>query len=107
MKTPLLTRLKQLESVPVEEGIRRLRLAITCFDDGDHQYHSWLLSACHWLRTLLETDSLFGRRTEIQSSPALVAEAVRDYWRAHFTEAEPSGFPAVASTREDQASQRY
>ena len=29
---PTITRLKELESVPVEESIRRLRLAITCFD---------------------------------------------------------------------------
>ena len=31
---PTITRLKELESVPVEESIRRLRLAITCFDEA-------------------------------------------------------------------------
>jgi exodeoxyribonuclease V beta subunit len=31
---PTITRLKKLESVPVEECIRRLRLAITCFDEA-------------------------------------------------------------------------
>ena len=31
---PTIARLKELESVPVEESIRRLRLAITCFDEA-------------------------------------------------------------------------
>ena len=31
---PTINRLKSLESVPVKEAIRRLRLAITCFDEA-------------------------------------------------------------------------
>ena len=92
---PTITRLKQLESVPIDEGIRRLRLAITCFDEA-------IISTIHGFcqRVLaensLETNSLFEAELD-QSSPALVAEAVRDYWRAHFSEASPL-ISAIVST---------
>ena len=57
---PTITRLKQLESVPIDEGIRRLRLAITCFDEA-------IISTIHGFcqRVLaensLETNSLLRR----------------------------------------------
>lgn len=91
---PTITRLKKLESVPVEECIRRLRLAITCFDEA-------IISTIHGFcqRVLaensLETNCLFEAELD-QSSPALVAEAVRDYWRVHFSQADPL-ISAVAS----------
>ena len=91
---PTITRLKKLESVSVEECIRRLRLAITCFDEA-------IISTIHGFcqRVLaensLETNSLFEAELD-QSSPALVAEAVRDYWRVHFSQADPL-ISAVAS----------
>ena len=91
---PTITRLKELESVPVEESIRRLRLAITCFDEA-------IISTIHGFcqRVLaensLETNCLFEAGLD-QSSPALVADAARDYWRAYFSEADPL-ISAVAS----------
>ena len=91
---PTITRLKELESVPVEESIRRLRLAITCFDEA-------IISTIHGFcqRVLaensLETNCLFEAELD-QSSAALVADAVRDYWRANFSEADPL-ISAVAS----------
>ena len=91
---PTITRLKELESVPVEESIRRLRLAITCFDEA-------IISTIHGFcqRVLaensLETNCLFDAELD-QSSAALVADAVRDYWRANFSEANPL-ISAVAS----------
>ena len=84
---PTITRLKKLESVPLEECIRRLRLAITCFDEA-------IISTIHGFcqRVLaensLETNCLFEAELD-QSSSALVAEAVRDYWRVHFSQADP------------------
>ena len=72
---PTITRLKELESVPVEESIRRLRLAITCFDEA-------IISTIHGFcqRVLaensLETNCLFEAELD-QSSPALVADAER------------------------------
>ena len=101
---PTITRLKELESVPVEESIRRLRLAITCFDEA-------IISTIHGFcqRVLaensLETNCLFESELD-QSSAALVADAVRDYWRANFSEADPSYFSSCFD-REDQACQRY
>ena len=55
---PTITRLKELESVPVEESIRRLRLAITCFDEA-------IISTIHGFcqRVLAENSLEFSART--------------------------------------------
>ena len=86
-----ITHLKKLESISMADKIRRLRLAITCFDEA-------IISTIHGfcqrvLAEKLETNCLF--EAELISLPALVAEAVRDYWRVHFP-ADPL-ISAVAS----------
>ena len=84
---PTITRLKKLKSIPVEEGIRRLRLAIASFDEA-------IISTIHGFcqRVLaensLETNCLFEAELDKMSSE-LVKDAVRDYWRAHFSQADP------------------
>ena len=91
---PTITRLKKLKSIPVEEGIRRLRLAIASFDEA-------IISTIHGFcqRVLaensLETNCLFEAELDKMSSE-LVKDAVRDYWRAHFSQADPL-ISAVAS----------
>ena len=91
---PTINRLKSLESVPVKEAIRRLRLAITCFDEA---IISTIHGFCHRMlaENSLEANCIFDAELD-QSTNNLVTDAVREYWRENFTKTGPL-ISAVAS----------
>ena len=68
-------------------SIRRIRLAITCFDEAIietiHGFCSRVLT-----ENSLETSALFEARLD-QASDELVVEAMQEYWRCNLAEAHP------------------
>jgi len=81
--------------VPEEECIRRIKLAITCFDEAIistiHGFCSRVLS-----ENALETDSLFEAELD-KATDEMAMEGVREYWRERFASAHPV-VAAAAST---------
>ena len=94
---PAFLRLRNEEEVKVskEECIRRIKLAITCFDEAIistiHGFCSRVLS-----ENALETESLFEAQLD-RESDKMTMEGVREYWREHFASAPPV-VAAAAST---------
>ena len=73
--------------MPVEECIRRIRLAIACFDEAIistiHGFCNRVLS-----ENSFETQSLFESELN-KSSKEMVKEGVEEYWREIFAAANP------------------
>ena len=94
---PAFLRLRNEEEVEVskEECIRRIKLAITCFDEAIistiHGFCSRVLS-----ENALETESLFEAELD-RESDKMTMEGVREYWRERFASAPPV-VAAAAST---------
>ena len=94
---PAFLRLRNEEEVKVskEECIRRIKLAITCFDEAIistiHGFCSRVLS-----ENALETESLFEAELD-RESDKMTMEGVREYWRERFASAPPV-VAAAAST---------
>ena len=92
---PVFQRLRNLDDVPVEECIRRIRLAIACFDEAIistiHGFCNRVLS-----ENSFETQSLFESELN-KSSKEMVKEGVEEYWREIFAAANPI-VSAAAST---------
>ena len=94
---PAFLRLRNEEEVKVskEECIRRIKLAITCFDEAIistiHGFCSRVLS-----ENALETESLFEAELD-RESDKMTMEGVREYWRERFASAPPI-VAAAAST---------
>ena len=84
---PVFQRLRDLDNVPVQECIRRIRLAIACFDEATistiHGFCSRVLS-----ENSFETKSLFESELN-KASKDMVKEGVEEYWRATFASANP------------------
>jgi len=80
-------RLRNLDEVPVGECIRRIRLAIACFDEATistiHGFCNRVLS-----ENSFETQSLFESELN-KASKDMVKEGVEEYWRATFASANP------------------
>jgi exodeoxyribonuclease V beta subunit len=94
---PAFLRLRKEEEIGVskEDCIRRIKLAITCFDEAIistiHGFCSRVLS-----ENALETESLF--EAELDKEPDKMAmEGVREFWRERFASAHPV-VAAAAST---------
>ena len=90
-------RLRNLKNVPVEECIRRIRLAITCIDEAIistiHGFCNRVLS-----ENSFETQSLFD--TELnKASKDMVKEGVDEYWRDRFASANPVVSAAASTTK--------
>ena len=92
---PVFQRLRNLDEVPVEECIRRIRLAIACFDEAIistiHGFCNRVLS-----ENSFETQSLFESELN-KASREMVKEGVEEYWREIFAAANPI-VSAAAST---------
>jgi exodeoxyribonuclease V beta subunit len=94
---PTFLRLRNEEEIGVskEECIRRIKLAITCFDEAIistiHGFCSRVLS-----ENALETESLFEAELD-KAADELTIEGVREYWRERFASAHPV-VAAAAST---------
>ncbi len=94
---PAFLRLRNEKEVEVskEECIRRIKLAITCFDEAIistiHGFCSRVLS-----ENALETESLFEAELD-RESDKMTMEGVREYWRERFASAPPV-VAAAAST---------
>jgi exodeoxyribonuclease V beta subunit len=93
---PVFHRLRNLDDVPVEECIRRIRLAITCFDEA---IISTIHGFCHRVlsENSFETQSLFESELN-KASRDMVKEGVEEYWREVFATANPI-VSAAASTK--------
>jgi exodeoxyribonuclease V beta subunit len=104
---PTITRLRNLDFVTHEECIRRLRLAITCFDEATI---STIHGFCHRVlaENSLETNCLFDAELD-QSTDHLILDAVRDYWRLNFSEANPvvSAVVSIENIKTDSVIQFY
>jgi exodeoxyribonuclease V beta subunit len=90
-------RLRNLKNVPVEECIRRIRLAITCIEEAIistiHGFCNRVLS-----ENSFETQSLFD--TELnKASKDMVKEGVDEYWRDRFASANPVVSAAASTTK--------
>ncbi|MDA7757271.1 exodeoxyribonuclease V subunit beta [Opitutales bacterium] len=100
-------RLRDLGSVSKEECIRRLRLAITCFDEA---IISTIHGFCHRVlaENSLETNCLFDAELD-KSTDHLILDAVRDYWRINFCGANPlvSAVVSIEKIKTDSAFQFY
>jgi exodeoxyribonuclease V beta subunit len=92
----VIQRLRNLDDVPVEECIRRIRLAIACFDEAIistiHGFCNRVLS-----ENSFETQSLFDAELN-KASKEMVKEGVEEYWRETFASANPV-VAAAASTK--------
>jgi exodeoxyribonuclease V beta subunit len=94
---PTFLRLRNEEEIGVseEECIRRIKLAITCFDEAIistiHGFCSRVLS-----ENALETESLFEAELD-KAADEMAMEGVREYWRERFASAHPV-VAAAAST---------
>jgi exodeoxyribonuclease V beta subunit len=94
---PAFLRLRNQEEIKVskEECIRRIKLAITCFDEAIistiHGFCSRVLS-----ENALETESLFEAELD-RESDKMAMEGVREFWRERFALAHPV-VAAAAST---------
>ena len=90
-----INRLRSLPEVTREECIRRIRLAITCFDEAIistiHGFCNQVLS-----ENALETESLFEAELD-KEADQMTTEGVREYWRDRFASAHPV-VAAAAST---------
>ena len=91
----VIKRLRTLEEVPIEECIRRIRLAIVCFDEAVistiHGFCNRVLS-----ENSFETRSLFEAELD-KASKEMIKEGVEEYWRETFASAKPV-VSAAAST---------
>lgn len=94
---PAFLRLRNEEEIKVskEECIRRIKLAISCFDEAIistiHGFCSRVLS-----ENALETESLFEAELD-RESDKMAMEGVREYWRERFALSHPV-VAAAAST---------
>ena len=92
----VIQRLRNLDEVPVEECIRRIRLAIACFDEAIistiHGFCNRVLS-----ENSFETQSLFDAELN-KTSKEMVKEGVEEYWRETFASVNPV-VAAAASTK--------
>ena len=93
---PTFSRLRSLAGVDEEECIRRIRLAITCFDEA---IISTIHGFCNRVLTenSFETRSLFEAQLD-KASKEMVLEGVQEYWRERFASAHPV-VSAAASTK--------
>ena len=91
-----IARLRSLEGVSVDECIRRISLAVTCFDEAViNTIHGF---CNHVLReNSFETETLFEAELD-QGAAGLALEGTREYWRERFSGAPPL-ISAAASTR--------
>ena len=90
-------RLLDQSSVGKETCIRRIRLAITCFDEAViHTIHGF----CQRVLTenSLETLALFDAELD-EGADELVADAVREYWRREMADAHPVVAAATSFTK--------
>ena len=91
----VIKRLRTLKEVPTEECIRRIRLAIICFDEA-------IISTIHGFcncvlnENSFETRSLFEAELN-KASKEMIKEGVEEYWRETFAAADPV-VSAAAST---------
>ena len=96
------SRLRTLEQVPVQECIRRIKLAVTCFDEA---IISTIHGFCNRVLTenSFETQSLFEAELN-KAAKEMVKEGVEEYWRGVFSTAKPL-VSAAASTHKIKPSE--
>ena len=97
---PTFTKLRSLAGVDVEDCIRRIRLAITCFDES---IISTIHGFCNRVLTenSFETNSLFEAELD-KAADDLTTEGVEEYWREKFASVHPV-VAAAASTKKVKA----
>lgn len=92
---PTFTRLRSLTDVKEEECIRRIKLAITCFDEAIistiHGFCNRVLS-----ENSFESQSLFEAEL-YKESREMAMEAVQEYWREKFASVHPVVSAAVST----------
>jgi len=93
---PTFSRLRDLEDVSKEECLRRIKLAVTCFDEA---IISTIHGFCNRVLTenSFETQSLFEAELD-KASGEMTMEGVREYWREKFASVHPL-VAAAASTK--------
>ncbi|MDG1138423.1 MAG: exodeoxyribonuclease V subunit beta [Opitutales bacterium] len=97
---PTFSMLRNLDGVNVEECIRRIRLAIICFDES---IISTIHGFCNRVLTenSFETHSLFEVELD-KAADDLTTEGVEEYWRQKFASVHPV-VAAAASTQKVKA----